>query len=220
VILIIAGFILASVRNEPQTKIKGDLVKKTLNQWSVSADLEQNDKMVVEIRYGADWPRGYFEPYEENPDIGLLFVLVNVEEPSGNTTQFDVVYAQSSDVTVALWNISVVKQGGINTTALYDQYRNTYTAVGGIVPQNGTYTVEVDKEGMWPSRFDPPAYLGIFKGVIEIEYPYAFLLPTGIVVGIVGTATSIYGWRSTRVHRPPKRKKTPPLSSRRSTRHR
>jgi len=210
VILIIAGSILVSIPNVPKERIASELVRGTEREWSVSANLNQGDAILIEIGYGDDWPPpGYFEPDPENPGINRLFVLVDIKDPSGSTTQFEVVYISSVNVTLAIWNVNVTQQGGIDATALYNEDRNTYTGIGGIVAYSGTHTASLSKEGIYPSRNDPPSYLRILKGIRLTEYPYVYFLPAGIVMGIVGAGASIFGWASTPRRRHPKKKKTP-----------
>lgn len=196
------------------------MVAETTKQWSVSAGLQEDDKIAVEIRYGADWARAPFETSPENPEIAIQDVFLEIRDPLGNATEFDITYALTQGGTLAFWNISVTQHNGLNTTGLYNEKFKIYEGIGGIVQYDGNYSVTVTD--LWPSKRDPPAYLGIFKGKIETvtEYPYASWLPWGAATGAVGTVASIIGLKLPKRKVPMKKKPYLHPSHSKSTRQR
>jgi len=201
--MLIAGVLLASSFSASQTRPVASQISKTTQEWSVSANLQKNDKIAIELRYGGDWPMGLFDPSDEDTSIGLLYVYVDVQGPVGNVTEFEVAFRLvSSTSTIMFWSINVTKQDGLDSTRLYNATTKKYGGIGGIVKDDGLYTVNVPKEKIFPPRDYPPASLAIFKQTTVTEYPYSSFLPGGVIVGVSGVIISVIGLRN------PKRKTT------------
>lgn len=192
-IFMISGVLLASSYNASQNKRTPLEISKTKNEWSVSAYLEKDDKIAVELRYGSDWPTGYFDPYDSN--IGLLYVYVDVQDPLGNATEFEVVFRPVSEtLSLVFWSINVTRQNGLDTTRLFNATTKTYAGIGGIVKNSGLYNVTVTE--IFPPRKDPPASLTILKETKVTEHPYTSFLPGGLVLGVSGAILSFIGLRN------------------------
>lgn len=218
VVLIIAGGLLVygSSPFKAQSRVTQVLVKDVTAQSSVSADLQKGDGIVVEVRYGTNWARPPYETDTWNPQLPILDAFLEIRDPTGNSTEFDITYTPSGS-TLSLWNLSVTRENlsGLNTTVLYNQMLHTYDGIGGIVGYNGTYKVVLTDT--WPTKTDPPAYLGVYKGKIVTEYPYISLLPMGVATGALGAVTLFFGLRNPKP-KPPLRKRSSRLSRHKNTR--
>lgn len=210
-ILIALGLILANSSNLPRKAVSSVLVASTTRESSVSANLEKDEKIVVEIRHGSDWGYGLLDP-SDNPEIGFLYVDLIVFDPRHNSTRYWITFAAAVNnrATFGLWSIEIIRNdGGLNTESLYDESRGTFDGIGGVVMFSGLY--EVNVTGTYPSRQTVPSYLAIFKGTILTVYPYTHFLPIGVVVGASGTVASLLGLRSKK-RKIPKKKKSSHLS--------
>lgn len=191
-----------TIAEEPAKDIDGNNATVTAKS-SVSANLQKNDKIVVEVRTGTNWADGIYDPVGSR---SYLYAYLEVRDPNGNSTEFEISYTPSSGGILALWNISVTRENldGLNTTALYNQLLNTYDGIGGIVGYNGIYTVVLTDT--WPTKTAPPSFLGIYVGKIVEQYPYIMLLPVGVAVGALGAVTTFFGFRNQRPKHLPKRR--------------
>lgn len=218
-VLMIVGLILGMLSNYNQKKITSVLVKYTTGERTVSANLQKDDKMVVELRVGSDWATPPFEIAPESSDIGVIYVNLLVLDPQRNITRFWIAYAYNIDQRrLDLWSINVTRNdGGLNTTSLYDKKAETYEGIGGVAMYDGQYVVNVT--GTMPPKNAPPSYLGIFKGEIVTEYPFTYFLPLGVVIGASGTITLLMGLRSKK-RKIPRKRKSSRFSPRQSMRQR
>ena len=127
----------------------------------VSADFNKGEKMVVKITPGLDWIQ-FLEP----PVIGVpyphKFVWINITDPYGNQTWFEISYVPASSTILAIYNITAVECKGL-----------AIENGEGIAMSNGTYTVKV-----WayiPPGGKPPSSISIYKSEKIITYPHKFL---------------------------------------------
>ncbi len=175
-------------------------------QWKTSANLTEGDLLDIWIIQGLDWPEGQFDIDEQLPGgVGALHVGVNVTDPRGNFTLFDIVLgrAESSasskfpQLTVFYINITDPKndQGGLDVSPFYVNTgsKTFYTDVGGIVQFNGTYTVEVIRP--WPARKYPVTTIQLITEVSGMVYSAMYTLPVGITISSAGLALSFVSLR-------------------------
>jgi len=216
--LILAGLIMVSYSDKSEKEVQPQAVNYTLNAWSVTANLEKDDKILVEIRLPYTWWANeslQWEPWHPNeggpPSGVVLFGTVDIFDPDSNLTRFMITWALMVSPTtelpygLAYYNITVLQQDGLDPTVLYRPASNAYDGIGGVAKKSGTYNVT-----LWaiiPPRPDPPSYLGVFKGNIAIKYPYTALLPGGSVVGVAGATISVFGLKSETHKNLAKRKK-------------
>jgi hypothetical protein len=207
IILILAGLVMVSYSNKGEKDVQSKAVNYALNAWNVTADLEKDDKILVEIRTSTTWwadENLQWEPWsptEGGPPSGaVLYGTLDIFDPDGNLTRFIITWTPMISATtqlpygLAFFNITVLQQDGLDPTILYRPADNAYDSIGGVVKKSGTYNVTL--WGIFPSRTDPPSYLGVFKGIATMKHPYVALLPGGSVVGVAGAAISIFGLRS------------------------
>lgn len=170
-------------------------------QWTVSANLTKGDLLDVWITQGLDWPEGIFFADEEGVPAGLgaLYVSVNMTDPLGKVTQFEILLVKASSdsassqfeqLTVYRINITdpVLKQAALDVSPFYLNRTNEYFKVGGIAQLNGTYTVRV--LAPMPERKYPVTSIGMYVHVGRTEYASSVTLPAGITLSVVGIALS------------------------------
>lgn len=172
-------------------------------QWKVSANLIKGDMLDIWITQGFDWPNGYFDVDELLPGgVGALHVGVNVTDPRGNFTLFDITLGRDTDqsfkpLTVFFINITdpSYNQGGLDVSPLYvnTPEHHYYMKVGGIAQFNGTYTVRVIPP--WPQRKYPVTGIQMLKHISRTEYSAAYTLPAGITVSSAGIVLSFISVR-------------------------
>jgi hypothetical protein len=205
IILILTGVVMASYSNKIEENIQPSIVAYELKNWSVSANLEKDDHILVEIRLPTTWynETAMFEPTEpgEGPPSGMvLYSTVDIIDPRGNRTRFMItwtpVISETTQVPITLtyYNITVLEQDGLDPTVLYRPESNAYDAVGGIIKESGRYNVTLGN--IYPPRTDPPSYLGISKATKTLERPYTSFLPVGVAVGAAGSGFSLFGLKS------------------------
>ncbi|MEM2506835.1 MAG: hypothetical protein QXF61_07340 [Nitrososphaeria archaeon] len=189
---------MVSYRNVSEQRITSVLVNNVFDEWEVSGNLSEGDKILVELRYAIEWLEDPMYEPSEFPGVGLFFHSVDVIDPLGNITRFIVTWSRrQGEYVLKIWNITIANNGNnatLDTTILYRPESHAYDGIGGIIQMNGTYKVKV--HSIWPSTTRgkyPPSYLGIRKGTIITLYPYTFLLPVGMVFAFLGLLILIYG---------------------------
>ena len=160
-------------------------------QWTVSANLTEGDMITVPITQGTDWPEGYFEIDDYYTGVGALYVQVNITDPRGNFTLFDMMLGKAPEGTASgrlyflqTFRINITdpsyNQGGLDTTPFYRNSSNSYLRIGGIAQLNGTYTVTFIPP--WPARNYPVTSLEIRKHTTRTVYSTQYALPAGITI--------------------------------------
>lgn len=192
VILICIGLVSMSTSNLTQEKTSLESVASTNDAWSISGTFDEDDRMVVIFREAYDWWNGFFEPAD---GMALLYVQIHIFDPQSNETRFEVALTPSNPGYPGLLivDISVIKNGSLDTSTVKDAKTGLIMGIGGIVPQNGVYSVSVD---VYPPRESAPETLELYEEKVERLYPWAFLLPSGAALGVVGTAISVFGLKS------------------------
>ncbi len=178
-------------------------VRVNPEQWKVSANLTKGDMLDIWITQGLDWPDGMFDVDELLPgNIGALHVMVNVTDPRGNFTLFDITLGRNTDqtfraLTVFFINITdpSYNQGGLDVSPFYvnTPEHHYYMKVGGIAQFNGTYTVRVIPP--WPGRKYPVTSIQMLKHFSRTEYTTTYTLPAGITVSSAGIVLSFISVR-------------------------
>lgn len=198
VFLLISGAVIANSGNpNPTPRVTNQLVAFTERSWEVSGFLNKNDKMVVELWQGLDWPEGNFEPDPDGSGSALLAVYVTVSDPPPNNTssRFEVLYArrsgEGSGPLLGLWKVNVTRSGGLDTSLLWDANHTTLAGIGGITQYEGTYKAEVDS--LYPPREYSPTRIEIRKGVLIIDPPNNSSLQAGVALAVIGAILSLFG---------------------------
>ena len=204
-ILICIGLVLMSTSSLTQETTTLELVASTNDAWNISDTFERDNRMVVIFREANDWWKGFFESEE---GMAVLYVYIHIFDPQNNETRFRVTLTPSQPgyPGLLILDISVTRTDGLDTSSVKTAKTGLITGIGGIVQYNGIYRVVVD---VYPPRLNPPYILELYKEKTEKQYPYMFLFPGGAVIGVVGTALSLFGLKSEKHRVSSKSKKIP-----------
>ncbi|MEM1515893.1 MAG: hypothetical protein QXH24_07620 [Candidatus Bathyarchaeia archaeon] len=196
VVLIVIGSILINIAYIPVEAKDYKQIDKVSNRWSISVNLRKGQVIWVEIRQHINWSVGIFDFDEElYPGFAILYVSVDVTDPYGKDTEFLMVWGLSvenlgsasiSKYMLTILDINVTKnEGGLDPSPFLIKKGGSsyYSDVGGVVQYNGTYTFTVE---VYPSRKDPPSSIWIGQRLTWIEYPYIYMIPTGVVIDGLG----------------------------------
>jgi len=208
-ILITSGLILTGNYRYSSEAVTSISVANTSQTWGLTANLTKDDKIVVLIYQGGDWPVGLFDP-EEETQLPLLYVGINITDPRGNLTLFLIRYIKSYErFPLSIMDINItVNEGGLDASSLYKPNTNSYWDVGGVVQFNGTYSFSVSH--VYPHRDEPPSKIDVRKGIVVTEYPFTNYLPIGVIVTTAGVTLSWFSLRDrTKLKSRKKRGKTP-----------
>ena len=193
-ILICIGLVLMSTSNLTQEKATLESVASADDAWSISGTFERDDKMVVIFREANDWGTGFFE--SEEGGVAVLYVYIHIFDPRNSETRFMVTLTSSGGPGYGLFilDILVTETDGLDISSVKDAKTGVIIGIGGTVQYNGLYKVMVD---VYPPRQNPPSVLGLYEEKKDARaHPYAFLLPSGAALGVVGTAISLFGLKS------------------------
>ena len=198
--IILAGVSMAVSSNlsNPTSDYPGVRVAYVQNSWNVTANLNKGDFIRVYFTQGLDWRKGYFEPDEEFPGFAVLYVGVSVTDPRGNTTMYFCRWGKASpdaeEKPLSLLDINITRdEGALDPSWYYRQPSNSCYEVGGEIQFNGTYKFVLGN--VFPGKEYPPASLDIRKVTFATEYPFTYLLPSGVGVASVGVALTWFSFK-------------------------
>ncbi len=207
-ILLLSGMASISRSQIIQEKKSLETIAYEMDSWEVSGNFIEGDMLVVDFT-PAIWK------IRELPDDVIPFpyklVRIEITSPKNETTVFDITLMWPDEAQLpVVGSINLTEQDGLNTA-------DPIMEVGGIVVDSGQYTARIPGYyGLWPPESDPPSWIAVRKEIVEREYAFTFLLPAGIVLGIVGGVTLLAGIISPRHTRVPiRRKPKPKVSSKR-----
>jgi len=175
---------------------------------SVSAYLTKDDHFFFNFSKGRYWSNnvpGQFEPtiVEENYSIPYPKIVgFNIKGPS-DTVLVEVYLAQGSQI----YLISYVNQSEDFTVLPGGNLTFVNVGIEGIINNNGTYTIEAislvppsfkTQQVFYGIEEDPPKTMALYTLGNVKTYPYAILLPTGIVIISFGTILSVWSLKSER----------------------
>jgi len=180
--IILIGFVILSMSNYSVEKVDFKPLGKEYvpNGWNVTIFCSEGEKLLVRIGPGKHWVAN--DRTDEFHDFTFLPVDVNVSDPKGDNTTFEVIYRPVPGVeSLDIFIVKVISKGsGLNLTTFTHTYNErgvAYTSeyledpeISGIVKFNGTYSVNVDPLGL-PG---PPADLTAERLLVNkaTAYPY------------------------------------------------
>lgn len=155
-----------------------------------TAYFETGDRFDVYIAPGVDWNKYPLEPAIPSIPYPYRFVGVDVTDPANNTISLEYNFVLSGG-RLSLYGITAEEPS-----------QATYVSVVNLKPleckaeTSGEYTAKI--WGIVPNPQHPPAAFQLRKidVKVEVERPYSYLLPVGVVTftfGIVILALSIFG---------------------------
>lgn len=206
IILLFAGVILVSSSRMPILRVTYNVVIKDNKVWELSNTFNNSDIMVVDFSPGVDWWRLFVKAPTMDYQEHVNFTIVG---PSGYKTVFNVSigtipprwgYTPESpeETPVIVRDIQLLSQDGD------DLELREPPEIGGIVKQDGKYSVKLEPNVYWDSTHTtnttcpktPPEELRFNKEIRENIYPFTFLFPIGAPLSVFGVAMSIWGVKS------------------------
>lgn len=189
-ILLFVGVIFTSsaLQSDETVKEREDLVKSETFSWQISSHFTQGDKVRLSVAPGQDW-RSFKEPPVEDVPFPHKFVFINITDPNGKDSFFEVVYAEYEGY-FSLYDVRLVAGNGFDA-------QNSSSGIVGYARDTGIYNATV--WGTLPPGGGPPTLtFSKMEELLIVTYPYSFLLYPGVVVLVVGAILSVLGARSPR----------------------
>lgn len=211
-ILLFVGVIFASSSYLPHRRLNPDweIIKTDVNVWQISSSLTEGDKVKLVVFWGADWLDFLRPPTLEMP-FYHKFVYVNITDPYGVESQFEVTYmATERRDTLYIYNVSL--ESPSNGLSEQDIDISERQNIVGKVLYSGPYNATV--VGYSPPGGGPPSVLTFSReeATFLIEYPFSNLLYPGVVVFASGVILSI--WSAKTPERRIYRKRRPSVKGR------
>lgn len=185
VVILIIGILVVAISVMPVKTTEQVQVAYVENSWTLSCTLQVGDDIFIVVRPGPYWGNMF-----EGSDYELP-VNVTVTAPDEGEALFQLMYKQWPEPpqyeggSYSAYASRLVLVKADNDSLATTQPLNN---VGGIVGQNGTYTVQVGMD--WSD--EPPSEISFQKTVVKYEHPYTSYLPAGGVTSVFGVAVSVY----------------------------
>jgi len=183
--VLLIGLLVSSYSNVPEDRIEHVCINKVLNDWEVSGNFSENEKLLVFLAPNMSWAWYADEPYD-NFYTGFFTVKINVTDPLKRVTEFKVIFRATTgqiEPSLSIWAFELISnQGALVVEANPGE---TLHEIGGSTKVNGTYIASVGK-----GAFYPPRQLSLYKETLRKEYPRSFLLPIGIGIIVAGLSLS------------------------------
>ena len=191
-------------REEAASIVKEDMEGKNWTEWTVSANFERGKVMVVEIepRTGlGGWWIHFARVSSPRP------YNVTITGPSRRKAIFRFFFGRADllpgwdmprdipmkEIPLTIYNITLLQKS--DDLEVRFEY-NFPKEVGGVVKQSGDFTVGVEPYVPW--RNFPPDAITLYEEIYEVERPYGFLLPIGVVLNVFGVLMALRGAGSKR----------------------
>ncbi len=197
VILLFASVIvfpisLQTVRDLPRD-IRASREDVVYPDWTVSAAFSENEILLV---YFYPPPKTVGVPAEPE---GARYMFVDIMDPHGGNTTFNVTFTQYSQIFELLSN---------DDGLVVDENPSTY--IGGKTRYNGTYTARVRTiadPGLAGIYYDGGKIrlLEIYMIYEIVNYPYFAAFPVAIALAAVGVVAIVWGARGPKRRTRPKR---------------
>jgi hypothetical protein len=212
VVLLVGLFLILGWSIQKET-IK-EYSDKVEDEWNITGDFSQgNNLSLYFVQYG-DWSYPYYPDKVDYAGVSLpaKTLTVNVTNVElNNYTLFEITLVppinhvpitEPYNFVLQIIDITVTHHGAIVAEDKPDE-------VCGAIKNDGLYIVNcslipdvvIDKYlngTVWHHRVGPPVELWLYEVTVEMERPYAFLLPFGVVVSVAGVTVLIWGARRKR----------------------
>jgi hypothetical protein len=211
-ILVAAGLVVSSYHDLSATETHSELAGETdpdkMAGWEYAGNFNAGDVILVVIRQNIFWTNSSLA-YDLVGGVPTKDVIVNITDPKGGVSEFDVMYTYSpDDLTLRqmhTYNLTIMSLAdGINATVHVSQTGATFVA--GMAMCNGTYTANItdiipDHLGYRENGFKP-AYFALFRAYNVTSHPYGSTIYIGVGTSAAGVILAVYGL--TRKRRPMK----------------
>lgn len=187
VLILLAGVIVFSWSNQlletPENQPVNRRQELPYGSWRISTYCQEGEKLLVQFTR---------PQVGENPIVDDPKMLVNITDPHGGNTTFQVIFIIKELTGEA--RISLLDEGEGMIV------ENPEFEVGGVTVYDGNYTAYVYTEaqalaGMYYDDGVLPN-LQLFKVIITREYPNRTFLPAGVGLLIAGLALLVWGAKS------------------------
>lgn len=191
ILLIFVGIIIISLSNTYEIVHKASEVASRQNADEISAYFSTGENISIVLTPGSDW-----SPTGGLIEDGGFFIILNVTlfSPNNGKTIFRLYFNVSQEPPFSPdqpWPIFVSKVEllCVDKDSLEVSYPLTPQWIGGIIKQNGTFTVKSDRH---PVSKSPPSLLAFYRAVTERRYPYSNFFSTGCLLSIIGSVVSLW----------------------------
>lgn len=206
IILLFIGLIItsatASIQQE-RINARVELDHKTdstdlfnnVSDWWIAGNFSRGRRLYLNIQPGRN-PEWTTEPPTLHNLIYPLYVPVTITDPHGGETKLRVIfgsYPSDLEQHVSFWAVNVTSNDGGLIFEKSNEWQidgiTYYQELRAVVNYDGIFNATVHRAlGMW----GPPSILSLESLIIEIEYPYWFVIPIGATFMIVGVFLSIW----------------------------
>jgi len=177
-----------------KTEVSWDRVKVEIDKWEITANFEAGDIVKLDFSPAQDWI-DYLEPETEDVPLPNKAVYVDVTDPSGNASRFEVIFVTDySPPQLSLFDINVLNSngfGGPNSQNLTTKEKT----IAGEIMHTGQYTAKIVVYS--PLGGGPPASFIFYKQKVDtfVDWPYSIFLYPGIAVFALGVALFALSFR-------------------------
>lgn len=195
---VLLGVILVLSSSYVQTNVKTELVWEEIgtevNKWQISSNLTEGEKVKLVVAPASDWTKESAIPEVPYPH---KFVWVNLTDPYGSSSAFEMVFAAPQDPTLLyVYKTELLSSNGFSTNATELAFAE---AIVGIPSDTGQYTASI--VGSLPQGGSPPTALTFLKEkkTVTTEYEhFDYLLIPGIPMLSVGAFLFLWGARASK----------------------
>lgn len=197
--LVLGLFLMFGLRSQQETvkkEVIWEEVKKEVNKWQISTEFTEGDKAKLVIKQPPDWV-DFLEPEVEDVPYSHKFVYVNVTDPHGNESTFEIAFAKPPGYYyLYVYKVTLISPNGFSEDDLLAGIEKT---VAGEVMYTGQYTATL--VAALPPGGSPPSSLAFLKEkeVITTEYEYTNnFLYSGIAVFSLGVILCFWGAKTSK----------------------
>jgi hypothetical protein len=184
----------SSVRTNVKTELVWEEVGTEVNKWQISSNLTEGEKVKLVVSPASDWTK---EPAIPDVPFPHKFVWVNLTDPFGSSSAFEMVFAAPKEPTLLyVFETKLLSSNGFNTNATELAFAE---AIVGIPSDTGQYTASV--VGALPTGGSPPTALTFLKEkkTVTTEYEhFDYLLYPAIPMLSIGAFLSLWGARASK----------------------
>lgn len=162
----------------------------------ILSNFTQGDKVKLVVSPNSEWIK-FLEPDFRK------YVWVNITDPHGNVSWYEITYAKPRESTrLLVYNVTLMSSNGFGSQEDLQKGKE----IIGKAKYTGEYVAEV-----WatlPGPLDPPGSLAFMKEKITIttEYPYSGYLYPALVMLFIGVVLSVWSAKASKRQVPVKRR--------------
>lgn len=186
VLILLAGVIVFSYSNHvietPENREVYRREEVPYGSWNISTPCDEGEKLIV----------AFTRPYEEALPDGVALLGVNITDPHGGNTTYEIEFSGTAVKGEAEIRLLSEGEGLI--------VENPEFEIGGVTVYAGNYTAYVFTyaKGLAGIYYEDSIlpFMQLFKVYIAREYPNRAFLPVGVGLLVVGLALLVWGVKS------------------------